>query len=138
MSSQEKDSLDVSLKSQISKLDELQRKLEELKGRVSKQLKSIDAQSTSQLQSPKDDNVPSPVDKSTDSVRSSQTSQSRQHSWSEMIRSSARGDLQGDNSREVHIALKAEYGVEGEKRKSFDIQVDVISTRVLTCCVSAW
>ena len=132
MSSQEKDSLDVSLKSQISKLDELQRKLEELKGRVSKQLKSIDAQSTSQLQSPKDDNVPLPVDKSTDSVRSSQKSQSRQHSWSEMIRSSARGDLQGDNSREVHIALKAEYGVEGEKRKGFDIQVDVISTHVLT------
>ena len=130
MSSQEKDSLDVSLKSQISKLDELQRKL---KGRVSKQLKSIDAQSTSQLQSPKDDNVPLPVDKSTDSVRSSQKSESRQHSWSEMIRSSARGDLQGDNSREVHIALKAEYGVEGEKRKSFDIQVDVISTHVLTC-----
>lgn len=133
MSSQEKDSLDVSLKSQISKLDELQRKLEELKGRVSKQLKSIDAQSTSQLQSPKDDNVPSPVDKSTDSVRSSQKSQSRQQSWSEMIRSSARGDLQGDKSREVHIALKGEYGVEGEKRKSFDIQVDVISTHVLTC-----
>ena len=132
MSSQEKDSLDVSLKSQISKLDELQRKLEELKGRVSKQLKSIDAQSTSQLQSPKDDNVPLPVDKSTDSVRSSQKSQSRQHSWSEMIRSSARGDLQGDNSREVHIALKAEYGVEGEKRKGFDIQVDVISIHVLT------
>lgn len=133
MSSQEKDSLDVSLKSQISKLDELQRKLEELKGRVSKQLKSIDAQSTSQLQSPKNDNVPLPVDKSTDSVRSSQKSQSRHQSWSEMIRSSARGDLQGDNSREVHIALKAEYGVEGEKRKSFDIQVDVISTYVLTC-----
>lgn len=99
MSSQEKESARVSVTSQLSKLEEVKRKLQELKREESQQKVASSSQSSQQSQSP--DTSPS----------------------SKIQEASARGELWAETDREVCISIKAEYGSEGEEKKLFDIQV---------------
>lgn len=99
MSSQEKESARVSVTSQLSKLEEVKRKLQELKREESQQKVASSSQSSQQSQSP----VTSPSSK--------------------IQEASARGELWAETDREVCISIKAEYGSEGEEKKLFDIQV---------------
>lgn len=99
MSSQEKESARVSVTSQLSKLEEVKRKLQELKREESQQKVASSSQSSQQSQSP----VTSPSSK--------------------IQEASARGELWAETDREVCISIKAEYGLEGEEKKLFDIQV---------------
>lgn len=99
MSSQEKESARVSVSSQLSKLEEVKRKLQELKREESQQKVASSSQSSQQSQSP----VTSPSSK--------------------IQEASARGELWAETDREVCISIKAEYGSEGEEKKLFDIQV---------------
>lgn len=99
MSSQEKESVKVSVTSQLSKLEEVKRKLQELKREESQQKGASSSQSSQQSQSP----VTSPSSK--------------------IQEPSARGELWAETDREVCISIKAEYGSEGEEKKLFDIQV---------------
>lgn len=99
MSSQEKESAKVSVTSQLSKLEEVKRKLQELKREESQQNVASSSQSSQQSQSP----VISPSSK--------------------IQEPSARGELRAETGREVCISVKAEYGSEGEKKKLLDIQV---------------
>lgn len=99
MSSQEKESVKVSVTSQLSKLEEVKRKLQELKREESQQKVASSSQSSQQSQSP----VTSPSSK--------------------IQEPSARGELWAETDREVCISIKAEYGSEGEEKKLFDIQV---------------
>lgn len=99
MSSQEKESVKVSVTSQLSKLEEVERKLQELKREESQQKGASSSQSSQQSQSP----VTSPSSK--------------------IQEPSARGELWAETDREVCISIKAEYGSEGEEKKLFDIQV---------------
>lgn len=99
MSSQEKESARVSVTSQLSKLEEVKRKLQELKREESQQKVASSSQSSQQSQSP----VTSPSSK--------------------IQEASARGELWAETDREVCISIKAEYGSEGEETKLFDIQV---------------
>lgn len=99
MSSQEKESARVSVTSQLSKLEEVKRKFQELKREESQQKVASSSQSSQQSQSP----VTSPSSK--------------------IQEPSARGELWAETDREVCISIKAEYGSEGEEKKLFDIQV---------------
>lgn len=99
MSSQEKESARVTVTSQLSKLEEVKRKLQELKREESQQKVASSSQSSQQSQSP----VTSPSSK--------------------IQEASARGELWAETDREVCISIKAEYGSEGEEKKLFDIQV---------------
>lgn len=99
MSSQEKESARVTVTSQLSKLEEVKRKLQELKREESQQKGASSSQSSQQSQSP----VTSPSSK--------------------IQEASARGELWAETDREVCISIKAEYGSEGEEKKLFDIQV---------------
>lgn len=99
VSSQEKESARVSVTSQLSKLEEVKRKLQELKREESQQKVASSSQSSQQSQSP----VTSPSSK--------------------IQEASARGELWAETDREVCISIKAEYGSEGEEKKLFDIQV---------------
>lgn len=99
MSSQEKESARVSVTSQLSKLEEVKRKFQELKREESQQKVASSSQSSQQSQSP--DTSPS----------------------SKIQEASARGELWAETDREVCISIKAEYGSEGEEKKLFDIQV---------------
>lgn len=99
MSSQEKESARVSVTSQLSKLEEVKRKFQELKREESQQKVASSSQSSQQSQSP----VTSPSSK--------------------IQEASARGELWAETDREVCISIKAEYGSEGEEKKLFDIQV---------------
>lgn len=102
MSSQEKESTKVSVTSQLSKLEEVKRKLQELKREESQEKVASPNQSSRQIQSP----VTSPPS-----------------SRIQNLEPSARGELRAETGREVCISMKAEYGLEGEKKKLFDVQV---------------
>lgn len=100
MSSQEKESAKVSVTSQLSKLEEVKRKLQELKREESQE------KAASPNQSPNQSPVTSPPS-----------------SRIQNLEPSARGELRAETGREVCISMKAEYGLEGEKKKLFDVQV---------------
>lgn len=102
MSSQEKESAKVSVTSQLSKLEEVKSKLHELKREESQEKAASPSQSSRQIQSP----VTSPPS-----------------SRIQTLEPSARGELRAETGREVCISMKAEYGLEGEKKKLFDVQV---------------
>lgn len=102
MSSQEKESAKVTVTSQLSKLEEVKRKLQELKREESQEKAASPNQSSRQIQSP----VTSPPS-----------------SRIQNLEPSARGELRAETGREVCISMKAEYGLEGEKKKLFDVQV---------------
>lgn len=102
MSSQEKESAKVTVTSQLSKLEEVKRKLQELKREESQEKAASPNQSSRQIQSP----VTSPPS-----------------SRKQNLEPSARGELRAETGREVCISMKAEYGLEGEKKKLFDVQV---------------
>lgn len=100
MSSQEKESAKVTVTSQLSKLEEVKRKLQELKREESQE------KAASPNQSPNQSPVTSPPS-----------------SRIQNLEPSARGELRAETGREVCISMKAEYGLEGEKKKLFDVQV---------------
>lgn len=102
MSSQEKESAKVSVTSQLNKLEEVKRKLQELKREESQEKAASPNQSSRQIQSP----VTSPPS-----------------SRIQNLEPSARGELRAETGREVCISMKAEYGLEGEKKILFDVQV---------------
>lgn len=102
MSSQEKESAKVTVTSQLSKLEEVKRKLQELKREESQEKVASPNQSSRQIQSP----VTSPPS-----------------SRKQNLEPSARGELRAETGREVCISMKAEYGLEGEQKKLFDVQV---------------
>lgn len=102
MSSQEKESAKVTVTSQLSKLEEVKRKLQELKREESQEKAASPSQSSRQIQSP----VTSPPS-----------------SRIQNLEPSARGELWAETGREVCISMKTEYGLEGEKKKLFDVQV---------------
>ncbi|XP_062587564.1 vitellogenin-2-like isoform X2 [Saccostrea cucullata] len=75
----------------------------------------VDSQQSRDQSSSKEQSSGQQSDRS-QSVRQKQKSRSR-------AKSSALGDLEAETDREMCISIKAQYGAEGEKRKSFEVQI---------------